>query len=101
MQSQLSFTPMKKFLPSGVVLFAVIALSHAGTPPVPEPSAPDNESAIADWWNGKYASGNWFGVRDTLEDHGVYFDGKWRGTFYGSPEAAWTPRPPERRTRRL
>ncbi|HVJ56302.1 MAG TPA: hypothetical protein VM574_00550, partial [Terrimicrobiaceae bacterium] len=25
-------------------------------------------SALESWWNGKYASGNWFGVRDTLED---------------------------------
>ncbi len=43
----------------------------------------ESSSALEQWWNGKYASGNWFGVRDTLEDHGVTFDGKWRGTFYG------------------
>jgi carbohydrate-selective porin OprB len=41
------------------------------------------ESALSEWWNGKYASGNWFGLRDTLADYGVEFDGKWRGTFYG------------------
>ncbi|MFV0337535.1 MAG: carbohydrate porin [Chthoniobacterales bacterium] len=36
-----------------------------------------------DWWNGKYATGEWFGFRPTLEDHGIYINGTWRGTFYG------------------
>lgn len=64
---------------------AAAALGHAalaGTPAV-ETSESTPSSAFADWWNGKYASGNWFGVRDTLEDHGIQFDGRWRGTFYG------------------
>jgi porin len=41
------------------------------------------DSALADWWNGKYMTGNWFGVRDTLADNGLKFKGKWRGAFYG------------------
>ncbi|MEO8205613.1 MAG: carbohydrate porin [Chthoniobacterales bacterium] len=38
-------------------------------------------SVISDWWHGPSASGNWFGVRDTLEDRGIYFNGHWRGNF--------------------
>ncbi|HEU4677934.1 MAG TPA: carbohydrate porin, partial [Terrimicrobiaceae bacterium] len=41
------------------------------------------EELAVDWWNGKYASGNWLGVRDRLEDRGVAFTGNWKGTFYG------------------
>ncbi len=33
--------------------------------------------------NGKYAGGNWFGVRDTLEDYGLTLGGKSTGVFYG------------------
>jgi len=40
-------------------------------------------SALADWWNGKYLTGNWFGLRDSLEDRGLKFGGKWTGDFYG------------------
>ena len=42
-----------------------------------------SESWLSTWWNGKYASGNWFGVRDTLEEHGLKLGGKWTGDFYG------------------
>ncbi|MGH8046205.1 MAG: carbohydrate porin, partial [Chthoniobacterales bacterium] len=59
----------------------VIASIHplkAGTAPATESSA-----TLTDWWNGKYASGNWFGARDTLESHGVSAYGSWKGTFYG------------------
>jgi carbohydrate-selective porin OprB len=41
------------------------------------------DSALSQWWNGKYATGNWFGFRDTLEDHGIKLGGSWKGTFYG------------------
>ena len=40
-------------------------------------------SALADWWNGKYLTGNWFGVRDTLEDHGLKLGGKYYGAYFG------------------
>jgi len=42
-----------------------------------------SESWASEWWNGKYATGNWFGVRDTLEDNGLKLGGKWTGVFYG------------------
>jgi hypothetical protein len=34
-----------------------------------------SKSWLAKWWNGKYAGGNWFGVRDTLEDYGLTLGG--------------------------
>ena len=36
-----------------------------------------------DWWNGKYATGNWFGVRDTLADHGLTVTGSAREIYFG------------------
>ena len=42
-----------------------------------------SESWLAEWWNGKYATGNWFGVRDTLEDRGLKLGGRWIGVYYG------------------
>jgi carbohydrate-selective porin OprB len=41
------------------------------------------ESALSAWWNGKYATGNWFGVRDLLEDRGINFSAKYTGDYYG------------------
>lgn len=38
----------------------------------------------ADWLTGKYATGDWFGSRTTLESHGVIFSGSWKGTVYGN-----------------
>jgi len=45
-------------------------------------SQPSSTEASS-WWNGKYATGNWFGARDTLESRGIEFTGSWKGTFYG------------------
>lgn|GEM_PF-426414 len=42
-----------------------------------------SSTPLADWWNGKYMTGNWFGVRDTLAEHGLAFSGKWEGDFFG------------------
>jgi carbohydrate-selective porin OprB len=46
---------------------------------ISEPKA----SALEAWWDGKYASGNWFGLRDTLEDYGLNLSGGYRGAFFG------------------
>lgn len=48
----------------------------------PSPSS-SNPSSLKTWWNGKYASGNWFGLRDSLDDRGIEFSGNWKGSFYG------------------
>ncbi|MEI6338134.1 MAG: carbohydrate porin [Verrucomicrobiota bacterium] len=42
----------------------------------------DNSSYLGEWWNGKYATGNWFGVRDTLENHGVKLGVEWKANFF-------------------
>jgi len=39
------------------------------------------ESALADWWSGKNASGNWLSARDTLADHGITFKGGWKANL--------------------
>ena len=76
---------------TGIVAFALAAIVTTGhicaafyerpveAPPPQEPSEP----WLAQWWDGKYGSGNWFGVRDTLEDHGLKLGGRWIGVYYG------------------
>lgn len=39
------------------------------------------KSFLTEWWEGDYASGNWFGVRDTLEGRGVDLKINWRANF--------------------
>jgi len=41
----------------------------------------ENPYTFSDWWSGNYATGNWLGVRDTLEDRGVVFKVNWRANF--------------------
>ena len=53
---------------------------QAGQPGAISESEP-KRSALESWWNGKYASGNWFGVRDTLEDHGLKLGMEWKANF--------------------
>ena len=48
------------------------------TQPAASPACP-----LADWWNGKYMTGNWFGVRDTFDDIGLAFNGKYYGAYFG------------------
>jgi carbohydrate-selective porin OprB len=56
----------------------------AGAPTMAAPLTPVKESsALAAWSKGQYATGNWFGVRDTLESRGIDVHGYWKGTFYG------------------
>jgi carbohydrate-selective porin OprB len=73
---------MKRSLASFAVALGAIPLLHAGTASVAPAPAPA-KSPLESWLDGKYASGNWFGVRDTLEDHGITPYGYWKGTFYG------------------
>ncbi len=58
-----------------------IPVLHAGEPV--DAIEPAESSSVADWWDGKYATGDWFGLRDTLEDFGITPYGSWKGTFYG------------------
>lgn len=38
-------------------------------------------NSFSDWWEGKYATGNWFGARNSLADHGVAVTGEWKANF--------------------
>ncbi len=67
-----------------LVAAAGIALIAAATPLTPATAGEHPPSGqLATWWNGKYASGNWFGARDSLESRGIEVFGNWKGTFYG------------------
>jgi len=57
--------------------------SHAGEVIVVATEETSSESALSQWWNGKYMTGNWFGLRNTLVDHGLTLTGKYDGVFYG------------------
>ncbi len=74
MKLQKSFVPALLAL---AVTASSTSRSFAGTTENPPPE----KSALAEWWEGKYASGNWFGVRDSLEDRGVKFRANWRANF--------------------
>jgi porin len=67
---------------AGAFVLTLAPAAFAGTAATIDVTVKE-ESALSEWWNGKYASGTWFGFRDTLADYGVEFDGRWRGTFYG------------------
>ena len=60
-------------------------------------SSKSASTSLSDWWNGKYATGNWFGVRDVLADHGLtigltmkegYF-GQITGGLPNQPKSNW------------
>ena len=42
-----------------------------------------SDTSLKNWWDGKRGTGDWFGARPALEDHGINLTGKWIGTFYG------------------
>jgi porin len=74
--------------PSMIVVVATATLMaacplRAGTTISENRVETSSKSWLAKWWNGKYAGGNWFGVRDTLEDYGLTLGGNWTGVFYG------------------
>jgi porin len=55
-------------------------------------SAPGEEtSRTASWWNGTHATGDWFGARKVLADHGLALDGRWRGIYFGVLDSASGP----------
>lgn len=77
----LSPTPLLRAGVFASLAITICTTAFAGDPN-PAPPKPE-ESALAEWWHGKYATGNWFGLRDTLEDHGVKVNGKYYGAFFG------------------
>jgi porin len=67
----------------GVVWLATDSPVQAGTATTIVASEQSGPSRLSEWWNGKYASGDWFGVRDILEDEGLTLGGQWTGCYYG------------------
>lgn len=65
------------------LLAATVAVAHAGTTTTSTDVTVQEKTALAKWWDGKNMTGNWFGVRDTLEDYGLKFNGKYYGAFFG------------------
>ena len=47
------------------------------------PGTDTGTTALESWWNGKYGSGTWFGVRDELAERGLKLEGRWKGAYYG------------------
>lgn len=64
-------------------LVATASLAQAGTSTTTTDVTIQEKSAFTEWWEGKRFTGDWFGVRDTLEDHGFKFSGKYYGAFFG------------------
>ena len=62
---------MKKQLIAGLVLLtAATSFADAG-------------NNFETWWNGKYATGSWFGLRDTLVEHGLTVTGEAKEVYFG------------------
>lgn len=49
----------------------------------PSPREDSSKTFLSQWWTGRYASGDWFGAREFLENRGVRFRANWRGNFMG------------------
>ncbi|MEI8387012.1 MAG: carbohydrate porin [Verrucomicrobiota bacterium] len=63
-----------------------LAIAFLSAPALAGTSAETSKASAAplsDWWNGKYATGNWFGVRDTLAAHGLTVTGSAREIYFG------------------
>ena len=67
--------------------FAALAMPHGAFANdklalAPAPELQSQESALQQWWDGKTIDGNWGGLRDTLEAHGINIGGSWLGNLY-------------------
>ncbi|MBN8710340.1 MAG: carbohydrate porin [Verrucomicrobia bacterium] len=81
--------PWRSFFSAAVCSTLIATAAHAGTATttvVEESSSSD--SWLKTWWEGKYMTGNWFGLRDTLEDNGLTLGGKYEGAYFGVVDSA-------------
>ncbi len=62
---------------AAVVAFALVSTALA------VPGAGHEASSVEAWLSGPHFSGEWFGAREELADHGLSFEGRWRGVYYG------------------
>ena len=68
---------------SAVLAITSVCSLHAGETSTTVVTEESSESWLSEWWGGKYMTGNWFGVRDTLADNGLKISGRYEGVFYG------------------
>ena len=66
---------MKKVL----FLLLLVSFSHAFAA-----DGPSSEQTSSTWWTGNYGTGDWFGVRTTLEDKGVEISGGYTAEVWGN-----------------
>lgn len=74
---------LNPILLSAALAAGTTSLAQAGTATTTTDTTVVESSSFQDWWNGKRLTGNWFSVRDTLEDYGLKFTGKYYGAFFG------------------
>ncbi len=67
------FKKLGKTTRAAILVAGLVAVGHV---------AEAEESGLARWWEGKYGTGNWFGVRDDLVDRGVMLSGEWKANFF-------------------
>lgn len=68
----MTFLPKSRIFTASAIVGTLLTLSPF-----------ENLHAQSGWWDGKTATGNWGGVRNTLADHGVAISGYWLGNYYG------------------
>lgn len=65
------------------VMLAAFPASAGTTATIRDDASIEKDTTFSRWWNGKSMTGHWFGVRDTLKEHGVKLGGGYQGVFYG------------------
>lgn len=68
------------------VALSMVTAAVAGVPASGDGSGQateENPSRLAAWWNGKGATGDWFGLRTELADSGLRLGGSWRAIYFG------------------
>lgn len=62
---------------------SVLLCLCAALAPMLSQATDSTATPLETWWQGKRGTGDWMGVRPSLEDRGIDLTGKWLGTFYG------------------
>lgn len=65
------------------LMISLVALGDVHGGEIVQEQAPSGESALESWLNGDKLTGNWFGLRDDLAEHGFTVYGKYYGAYFG------------------
>lgn len=63
------------------LFFVLVSSTFAIAGAVSQPPT-EKSQGLKEWWQGDNASGEWFGLRPALKDHGLTFSGKWGASFF-------------------